>query len=132
MNRDPGLSDYLTSLYFVEVVVALLLGIALWLVVRQGRAISWPRETAWRSFLFITGWGFTVLAALFWIGLVYLMISAWLTSMNPDVPKPASLLFLVLGAFVYFFLTGVAGTVFRASSGSAPVAACRGARAGCP
>ena len=119
MNSEPSLIDYLTSLYFVEVVIAVLFGIALWLLVRKGRSISWPRETKWRSFLVIVGWFFTAIAAVFWAFLVYLMVGAWLTSMNPHVPKPASIVFLFIGAFVYFALTGIAGTAFQAATGSA-------------
>lgn len=119
MNGGPTIFDYFASLYFLEVVVAALLGIALIFTVREGRRVRWPPSTLWRKFLVIAGWAFTCAATLVWIAVLYLTIGALITSMNPNVPKPYSLIFLILGGFIYFTLAGIAGTAFRASTGSA-------------
>lgn len=107
------------SLYLVEVLVALLLGLALIPLWRLGRRVDWPPETAWRRFLVCLGWVVTVIAVLLWVFVAWVVIEAWIDSMNPDLPKRASLLVLVFGAFVYLALVSLAGTAFRASSGSA-------------
>ena len=107
------------SFYLIEVLVALLLGLALIPPWRRGRRVDWPPETAWRGFLVCIGWFVFVVATMLWAFIVWLVFEAWIDSMNPDLPKRASLLFLIFGGLVFLTLAGFAGTAFHASSGSA-------------
>ena len=119
VSDGPGLSDYLQSPYIIEVGIALLLGIALFFLIRRGRRVDWPPKNGWRGFLVIAGWTLTVVAVVIWILLVWITVNAWIDSMNPALPKKPSLIFLFLGGIVYFAIAGAAGTCFEASSGSA-------------
>ena len=107
------------SFYLVEVLVALLLGLTLIPLWRRGRRVDWPPETAWRGFLVCIGWFVFVVATLIWVFVVWIVTEAWIDSMNPDLPKRASLVFLIFGGLVFLALTGFSGTAFHASSGSA-------------
>ena len=43
----------------------------------------------------------------------------WIDSVNPDIPKKPSLVFLIFGGLLYLAVAGFASTFFHASSGSA-------------
>lgn len=110
---------YLQSPYIVEVIVALLLGVALIFLWRRGRGVDWPPAGAWRGFLVYAGWFFAVAALVTWCLVIWIVVEAWLDSVNPNIPKKPSLVFLIFGGMLYLALAGISGTAFNASSGSA-------------
>ena len=119
MYRSPIISDYFTAFYFVEVMICLLLGIVLLLAVRKGRRVDWPPINVWPRLSVFTGWLFVGLGTLTWVGLMYVMIRAWLMDVQTDYPKQPALVFLVLGGLLFIMLIGIARSAFHASSGSA-------------
>lgn len=119
MNNGAGLAEYLNSLYLVEVIVALVLGLLLVPVLRRGSRVDRPPTNAWRKFLVIFGWLSTAGAIVTWLAVLLITVIAWIDSVNPDIPKKPSLLFLVLGGFLYLVLLGFAENAFRGSSGTA-------------
>ena len=119
MSNGPTLSDYLASPYIIEVAVVLVLGIALIFPWRAGRRISWAPLTAWRKFMVIVGWTGFVLAALTWCSLLYITVSALRTAVDTNLPKPASLVFVIFGGMLYLVFLSMSGTAFRSATGSA-------------
>lgn len=119
MNNGAELADYLQSGYVIEVVIALLLGIALIPLIRRGRRVDRPATSRWRQFLVYTGWFITIVAVILWCLLLWIVGEAWIDSVNPDLPKRPSFIFLIIGGMLYFVLIAFAGTAFAASSGTA-------------
>jgi hypothetical protein len=119
VDNGAELSAYLQSPYLIEVVVALLLGIALIFLVRRGRRVDWPPSSAWRRFLVYVGWFFAAAAFVTWCLVIWIVVEAWIDSINPNIPKKPSLVFLIFGGMLYFTLAGISGSAFDASSGSA-------------
>ena len=119
MNSNPSIGDYLSSPYFIEVVVVFLFGIALYFLVRKGRRIEWEPLSGWRKFNVVVGWLFTALATLTWIALLVLVIGALQTAVENYYPKPASLVFVILGGALFFILGGIGGSAFDVAHGSA-------------
>lgn len=119
MNPNPSFGEYLASPYLALVVMVLLLSIAWIISLRRVRRIDWPRETKWRSFMLVTGWMFTVLAILFWSGLLYIAVSGLRSDVENYFPRKPSFELSILGVFIYFFLLSLANTAVKASHGSA-------------
>ena len=111
--------EYLESPYVIEVVVALLLGLALIPLWRRARRIDRPQANAWRRFLVYVGWFVAFLSLLTWWLLLWIVCEAWIDSVNPALPKKPSLIFLIFGSMLYFFLISLSGSAFEASSGDA-------------
>ncbi|MGI9261059.1 MAG: hypothetical protein ACR2QR_03430 [Woeseiaceae bacterium] len=119
MSSGAGISDYLQSGYVIEVVIALLLGLALIPLFRRGLRVDKPAANRWRQFLVYAGWFLTIAAIAIWCLILWIVGVAWIDSVNPSLPKKPSLVFLIIGGMLYFFLVGIAGTAFEASSGTA-------------
>ena len=120
MQDSPGIFDYLQSPYIVEVVVALLLGWFLLSPWRLARRLRWQWLSGWRRFSFVVAWVLFVLAILAWLFLLFLTMSALHTSLDPTVPKPWSLVFLLIGGFAYLMIAGFASLAFSAAAGAGP------------
>ena len=119
MSDGANFGELLRSAYVIEVVIALLLGIALIPLIRSARRIEWPPSSRWRHFLVYVGWFLGIAAFITWCLLLWIVGEAWIDSINPNLPKKASFIVLILGGILYFFLVSMSGTAFRASSGSA-------------
>jgi len=119
VSDGASLADYLQSPYVIEVVVALLLGLALLFLLRRARRVEWPPASPWRHFLVYVGWFFAVVAFILWCFLLWIVGEAWIDSVNPDLPKKPSLVFLIFGGLLYLALVGISSNAFVASSGSA-------------
>ena len=120
MDDSPGTLDYIQSPYFIEVVVAFLLGWFLLSPWRLARRLRWEWLSGWRRFSFITGWLTLLLATLAWLFLLYLTACALHTSLDPTVPKPWSLVFLLIGGFAYLIIVGFASLALGAAPGARP------------
>ena len=109
----------MTSIYFIEVVIAFVSGYALNGLWKAGRQADWLLSSLWRRASCVAGWVFGAAALLAWIGWVYVMVANLLTAINPSMPKPPAILYFVIGALLYIFFIGFARSAFDAASGSA-------------
>lgn len=115
MEQAPGIVDYLQSPYIIEVVVVLLLGWFLRSPWRLARHASWRSLSGWRRLSLVIGWFCFLLAVAAWLFLLYVSVSALHTSLDPTVPKPFSLIFVLIGGFAYLLIIGFAGLALDAA-----------------
>lgn len=112
-------SLYLQSPYVVEVIAVLIFLLGMIFPLRDGLKVAWRSLSAWRRVFVALGWVFLAMAAIVWIGLFYLTVSAWMVAVENYFPKPPSLLYVIFGGFLYFFLVMCSGVSFSTASGSA-------------
>ena len=112
-------SLYLQSPYVLEVVAVLIFSVGMIPPLRNGLSVAWHQLCGWRRVFLALGWMFLGFAGAVWLALMYLTISAWRVAVEDYYPKPASLVFVILGGFLYFFLVVCAGASFTTASGSA-------------
>jgi len=67
----------------------------------------------------VLGWVFLGMAAIVWIALIYIAVSAWMVAVENYFPKPPSLLYVIFGGFLYFFFVICSGASFSTAPGSA-------------
>ena len=109
----------MSSIYVIEVIIAVLSGYALIGTWKTGRAADWILSSVWQRASTVVGWILAVAAALAWLVWVYVMVANVLTAMNPSMPKPPAIIYFVMGALLYVMLVGFARSAFDAASGSA-------------
>ena len=112
-------SLYLQSPYVLEVIAVLVFLVGMIFPLRDGLKIAWRPLSAWRRMFVILGWVFLAMAAIVWIALIYLTVSAWMVAVENYYPKPFSFLYVIFGGFLYFFLVMCSGASFSTASGSA-------------
>ena len=108
-----------TSIYFIEVVIAVVSGYALIKLWKTTRKADGYLSSRWRRASYVIGWILAATATIVWAAWVYVMIANLLTAMNPSMPKPPAILYFVMGALLYMMAVGFAGSAFDASGGSA-------------
>lgn len=61
------------------------------------------RNTFWQTLVLLVASLLLIATALAWAYLVFVTLGSWYTSLNASRPKPAFILFWMIGAFVYGF-----------------------------
>jgi len=118
-DTRTAVSLYLQSPYVLEVMAVLIVAVGMLFPLRDGLRIAWGSLSAWRRGFVVLGWAFLAMGAAVWIGLLYITISAWMVAVEDYFPKPFSLVYVILGGFLYFFLIMCSGASFTTASGSA-------------